>query len=200
MAKNSLFRHSLFGYSKEDVNDYILKQDARVRELSAALETLETRFESYRRFYETLMRVYDENLAVLREVQIRAAQNEERVRALSEVFGALTAAYDSLYRLAQEQKAALSTAKLYETKATKYDALATQMKELVLPESMRSADVPLAPLPTVADLPQEEALSEMAHRADAALREMLADAKAFYMASARLQNPTPPQETNKHVG
>lgn len=200
MSKKSLFRRSLFGYAKEDVNDYILKQDARVRDLSAALEALETRFESYRRFYETLMRVYDENLAVLREVQIRAAQNEERVRALSEVFGALMSAYDSLYQLAVEQKAALSTAKLYETKATKYDALATQMKELVLPESMRTVESPLAPLPSVSDLPQEDALSEMAIRADAALREMLADAKAFFMASARLQNPNPPQDADQNIG
>lgn len=200
MSKNTLFRRSLFGYSKEDVNRYILAQDTRIRELSDALSALEERFESYRRFYETLMRVYEENLAVLREVQIRAAQNEERVRGLSEVFGALTAAYESLYQLAAEQQDALSTAKLYETKATKYDALATQMKELVLPESMRTVQAPLAPLPEVGALPADDMLSEMAQRADAALREMLADAKAFYMASARLQNPAPPQQATENAG
>lgn len=200
MAKNSLFRRSLFGYSKEDVNAYILEQNERVQQLTQALSALEERFESYRRFYETLLRVHDENLAVLREVQIRATQNEERVRILSEVFGVLSASYASLYELASEQQNALSTAKQYENKATKYDALALQMKELVLPESMRSAQAPLAPLPEVAALPAEDALSSLTERADSALREMLADARAFYMASARLQTPASVQENVQNVG
>lgn len=200
MAKNSLFRRSLFGYSKEDVNAYILSQNARVQQLTEALHALEGKFDAYQSFYATLMRVYDENLAVLREVQIRASQNEERVRAVSEVFGALAAAYRDLYSVAQSQQEALVTAKLYETKAEKYDALASQMKELVLPESMRQHTAPLAPLPEVGTLPTEDLLASLSERADGALREMLADARSFYLASARLQNPAPPQDETQNVG
>lgn len=201
MAKNSLFRKSLFGYSKEDVNQYILTQNTRVQELTAALAALEEKFDAHRRFYETLMRVYDENLSILREVQIRAAQNEERVRALTEVFGALSVAYQSLYSVAQEQNAALATAKLYESKATKYESLAAQMKELILPEEMRTAGAPLLPLPSVSALPETVVLNDLTARADESLREMLADARAFYTASTRLQNPNPPQDMGiQHVG
>ncbi len=200
MAKNTLFRRSLFGYAKEDVNDYILQQNNRVRELSEALASLEEKFNTYQAFYANLMRVYDENLVVLREVQIRAAQSEDRVRALSEVFGLLSGAYQTLYRVASEQQAALVTAKLYESKATKYDALAMQMKELVLPDSMREQGAPLAPLPEVGALPSDALIRDLGRRADEALREMLADAQAFFLASARLQNPTPPENSTQNVG
>lgn len=197
MAKNALFRRALFGFAKEDVNHYIAKQDQRVQELVSALGALEEKFETHRRFYETLMRVYQENLKVLREVQIRAAHNEETVHRLSSLFASLSAAYRELYELSAAQKEALSTAKLYESKATKYDELSRQMKELVLPESMRTVDhTPLLPLPQLADLPQASAVDALSAEADEALKEMLADAKAFSSACARLQNPAPPQAAN----
>lgn len=200
MAKNSLFRKVLFGFAKEDVNRYIAAQDRRVRELSASLEALEEKFEAHRRFYEALMRVYEENLTVLREVQIRAAKNEETVRRLSGIFGSLADSYQSLYQIALEQQAAIVTAKLYEEKATKYDALALQMKELVLPESMRTATEALRPLPAVGELPEQQDVFTLTEQADGALREMLADAKAFFTASARLQNPAPPEAQTQNAG
>ena len=200
MAKNSLFHRALFGYAKEDVHAYILAQDRKVRELSDALNALEEKFCAYQNFYASLMRVYDENLAVLREVQIRAAASEERVRTLGEVFGALSEAYRRLYQTAAEQQSALATAKLYENKATKYDELAVRMKELVLPESMQTAAAPLEPLPEVGVLPEETVIDEYCVRADAALRELLSDSRALVSASARLQIPAPPLAGESIIG
>ena len=200
MAKKSLFHRALFGYAKEDVNAYILTQDQRIRELSESLNALEEKFNAYQSFYLSLMRIYDENLAVLREVQIRALASEERVRSLSEVFGALSEAYRSLYQTATEQQNALVTAKLYESKATKYDDLAARMQELVLPESMLTAGKTLAPLPEVGVLPAESALDEYCARADAALRELLTDSRLFVTATARLQNPAPPESNERNIG
>ena len=195
MAKTALFRKALFGFSKEDVNAYISRQDHRVRELSAEVEGLRSRFEAWRVFYDNLMTAYGENLKVLQEVQLRAAHNAQSVRELSGVFAALSEEYRALFSIASEMNSALATAKLYEQKACRYDDLARQMQLLVLPENAPELS-PLVPLPQVRPLPAEETLGELSQKAEASLKEMLADADAFYSACVRLRNPAPPEQTS----
>lgn len=200
MAKNALFRRELFGFSKADVNQYIAAQNERLRELSASLDALEKKFDAHRVFYETLLRVHDDNLAVLREVQTRAGRNENTVRALTDVFNSLSVSYRNLYELAYQQQQALTVAKLYEDKAGKYDELSRRMKEMVLPASMQEMIPPLAPLPEVETLPSPKELDDLTVRASEALNEMLSDARAFFGAGLRLQTPGRPDETNSSVG
>ncbi len=192
MAKTALFRRELFGFSKADVNQFIATQNTRVQKLSGEVLQMREEVERQRAFYQDLLETYEANRRVLDEVRLKAAKNESTVHALAALFRSLADAYNELYVLAGEQQAALELAKVYETKAFKYEALARQMKAMVLGESMQQ-EGELAPLPQTSALPDADALEALNVQADGALREMLSDARCFSQAMERIRQPQQPK-------
>ncbi len=192
MAKTALFRSAMFGYHKSEVNEFIAKQNERNLALKKEVAELEARFEQYRRYYESLLQLHQENLAVLREMRVRASKNAQTVRDLQGVFESICASYQKLDEFAKQQQQAVLSAKVYEEKALKYESLANTMREMVLQKDAPEQTSGLPELELPQAIPEGE-FDDLMCAAEDALGALNADASAFFAASDRFQIPGKPE-------
>ena len=199
MAKTAFFRSAMFGYSKSEVNEFIARQNERNVALKNEVSELESRFEQYRRYYESLLRLHQDNLAVLKEVRVRAARSEENISALQNVFQSVSKAHRELYEFANKQQNAVMSARVYEDKARKYEELAHSMREMILPGEHSGADDRLPVLDLPQSLPDSAHIEGLLQSAKEAFGALSADAQAFFTAADRLQIPGKPEEQKKNA-
>lgn len=183
MKMEPMFRSAMFGFHKQDVNDFILKiskkHETEIAEKDAQISSLQTEYArseelalQRERACGTVLEQNKKNLAVSRELSASlekfltakaafVAAGEDHVRLLK-----------SLQKSVQTLSASNESMKSYQKKAEKFDKLASVLSSVVNGEEIKvEAEDPEEPAP-VCVLSEEEA-NAVIETQNAALQNLL---------------------------